>query len=157
VAHYREVAEMIKSYFPKAGIGADVIVGFPGETEEQFQNTYRLMEELPITHFHVFPFSSRKGTLAAKMENHIQYSVRKERVKILNELGLRKLINLAKSMENLEVEVLFEIKNPQGYWEAYTSNYVRVLVKSDELLRNECRKVKLQNVQEDGSILGILC
>jgi len=77
VADYKKVIGKLMSAFPNAGIGADMIVGFPGETKEQFENTYALVKELPLTHFHVFPYSKRKNTTAAKMENHIHHSVKK--------------------------------------------------------------------------------
>jgi threonylcarbamoyladenosine tRNA methylthiotransferase MtaB len=101
VADYKRIINKIMTAFPNAGIGADVIVGFPGETKEQFENTFNLLKELPITHFHVFPYSKRKNTTAAKMENHIHSGVKKERVKTLMMFGDAKL-NLLKTKSERE-------------------------------------------------------
>src|SRR5690606_20433905 len=87
VDFYRKTIERIMKRFPNAGIGADVIVGFPGESDEQFMDTYNLLKELPLTHFHVFPFSKRKNTIAGRMEDHIQHGVKKERARALIALG----------------------------------------------------------------------
>ncbi len=125
VAFYKKTIAMIKEFFPNASIGADVIVGHPGETDEQFQETFELLNELPITHFHVFPFSKRKNTVAAKMDNHIQSGLKKDRVKTLIALGESKLAEFSKKMIGQDSKVLFE-REKDGYFEGYTSNYVRV-------------------------------
>lgn len=153
VEFYRKVIEKIIARFPDAGIGADMIAGFPGETEEQFQNTFNLVKELPITHFHVFPYSSRKNTLAAKMENHIQHGVKKQRVATLNMLGDAKLNLFSEDQVGSSSEVLFERKNKDGLWEGYTRNYVRVYVASVADLKNQIRHVYLSDFI-DGQLIG---
>lgn len=153
VDFYRKVIEKIIARFPDAGIGADMIAGFPGETEEQFQNTFNLVKELPITHFHVFPYSSRKNTLAAKMENHIQHGVKKQRVATLNMLGDAKLNLFSEDQVGSSSEVLFERKNKEGLWEGYTRNYVRVYVASVADLKNQIRHVYLSDFI-DGQLIG---
>lgn len=157
VVYYRSVIEKVVKHFPDAGIGADVICGFPGETEEQFKNTYNLLKELPITHFHVFPYSSRKNTTAARMEDHIQHGVKKERVRTLKMFGEAKLRMFSEDQVGSSSEVLFERKNKHGFWEGYTRNYLRVRVKSDGELKNQIRHVFLSDFQEDvlrGEILN---
>lgn len=148
VAFYRKTIAMVKEYFPDASIGADVIVGYPGETEEQFLETYKLLEELPITHFHVFPYSKRKNTTAARMDTHIQVPVKKERVKTLISLGEKKMRSFTLKMLGRESEVLFE-REKEGYFEGYTSNYLKVRLKSDQDLSNKILKLKLTNLEGD--------
>lgn len=149
---YKEILAMVKSYFPDAAFGADVIVGYPGETEEQFLETFNLLRTQPITHFHVFPYSKRKGTTAARMENQIQSAVKKERVKTLMMLGDAKLDEFSANMVGKTTSVLFE-NQQDGYWEGYSSNYIRVRVKSSEDLKNEIRNVKLTSYP-GGKLIG---
>lgn len=141
-SQYKEILAMVRSYFPDAAFGADVIVGYPGETEEQFLQTFNLLRTQPITHFHVFPYSKRKGTTAAKLENQIQSAVKKERVKTLMMLGEAKLDEFSAAMVGKSTQVLFE-NNVDGYWEGYSSNYIRVRVKSSQNLKNEIRNVTI--------------
>lgn len=148
VSEYSKIINKIITRFPNAGIGADIICGFPGETEEQFKNTYNLLKELPITHFHVFPYSSRKNTMAARMENHIQHGVKKDRVRTLNMFGDAKLGLFAEDQVGTSNEVLFERKNKEGFWEGYTRNYVRALVKSDADLKNEIRPIFITDYKD---------
>lgn len=155
VDQYKEVINKIITAFPNAGIGADVICGFPGETEDQFKNTYNLLKELPITHFHVFPYSKRKNTTAAKMDDHIQHPVKKDRVRTLNMFGDAKLNMFAEDQVGEVSQVLFERKNKAGLWEGYTTNYVRVFVDSTEELKNEIRTVSLTEFK-DNKLYGAL-
>jgi threonylcarbamoyladenosine tRNA methylthiotransferase MtaB len=143
VKEYRQIINKIITRFPNAGIGADVICGFPGETDEQFKNTYDLLKELPITHFHVFPYSSRKNTTAAKREDHIQHHIKKERVRALNMLGEAKLALFSEDQVGTISNVLFERENKDGLWEGYSSNFVRVFVKSSADLKNKILPVHM--------------
>ena len=146
VAFYRKTIEMVKEYFPNASIGADIIVGYPGETEEQFLETYKLLRELPITHFHVFPYSKRKNTTAAKQENHIQGPVKKERVKSLIALGEEKVLKFKEDLLGTTANVLFE-QEREGYFFGYTSNYIKVKMKSDKNIKNQILPVKIEDLQ----------
>jgi threonylcarbamoyladenosine tRNA methylthiotransferase MtaB len=141
VQFYRDIIAMVKEYFPNASIGADVIAGYPGETHDHFMQTFNLLRELPITHFHIFPYAKRKNTTAAKMDNHIQGDVKKERVRTLINLGENKLIEFSKNMVGQESDVLFE-RAKDGYFEGYTSNYIKVRAKSEEKLQNQIRRMK---------------
>ena len=123
---YRDIIEKIKKYLPSAGIGADIIVGFPGEGEREFQHTVKLLQELPITHFHVFPYSKRQRTTAAKLPNHIPDDVKRERGQKLLALGESKLQAFASEQIGQPTKVLFEQKNKRGLWEGYTPNFVKV-------------------------------
>jgi threonylcarbamoyladenosine tRNA methylthiotransferase MtaB len=145
VAFYKKTIALVKSYFPDASIGADIIVGYPGETDEQFMETFNLAKDLPLTHFHVFPYSKRKNTTAAKVDNHIQGNLKKERVKTLINLGEEKLSEFTQKMLGRESEVLFE-REKDGYFHGYTSNYIKVRIKSDENLKNKILKIKLDGI-----------
>ncbi len=151
-SQYKEILSMVKSYFPEAAFGADVIVGYPGETEEQFLETFNLLRTNPITHFHVFPYSKRKGTTAAKLSDQIQSVVKKDRVRTLMMLGEAKLDEFSHEMVGKETQVLFE-SEVDGFWEGYSSNYLRVRVKSSQHLKNEIRKVRLSSFV-GGKLMG---
>jgi len=139
----------IKKVMPHACIGVDVIVGFPGETHEQFQDTYDLLMELPITHFHVFPYSKRKNTVAEKFDNHIPHDVKKRRVRLLIELGERKYRQFCESQIGQTSNVLFERKNQDDHFEGYTENFIKVEMSSEKNLSNQVHLAKLVNLSAD--------
>jgi threonylcarbamoyladenosine tRNA methylthiotransferase MtaB len=145
IEEYSEILSMVKSYFPQAAFGADVIVGYPGETEELFLETFNFLRNSPITHFHVFPYSKRKGTTASKLTDQIQTSVKKERVRTLMLLGDAKLDDFCRNMIGHQMEVLFE-QVQDGLWEGYSSNYLRVRVRSNWDLKNQIYPVLLKEM-----------
>ncbi|MGB0454133.1 MAG: tRNA (N(6)-L-threonylcarbamoyladenosine(37)-C(2))-methylthiotransferase MtaB [Bacteriovoracaceae bacterium] len=153
IEQYQDIISMVTSKFPNCGIGADVIVGYPGETEKQFQETYDFLSSSPLTHFHVFPFSKRKNTTAARLEDQIQHGLKKERVKALNELGAKKLSDFAKDQVGNFNQVLFEKRNKKGLFEGYTTNYLKVQVETDLELHNQIHEVELISSRE-GILLG---
>ncbi len=157
VSQYTETILKIKEAIPNIGIGADVITGFPGETEEMFQNSYELMRSLPITHFHVFPYSMRKNTLAAKMEHQLPLSIRKSRAKELIKLGEDKLLNFSNEQIGKIKSVLFETLNSDGDNEGYTEEFlqVKVQVKNNNTLTNKIIKVRIKSIL-DQSLIGEL-
>jgi threonylcarbamoyladenosine tRNA methylthiotransferase MtaB len=155
VNFYKSVINKIIARFPNAAVGADMIVGFPGETQEQFEETYALAKELPITHFHVFPYSKRKGTIAARSENHIHVGVKKERSRALHMFGEAKLAMLSEDMVGMTTDVLFERRNKEDFFTGYSTNFVKVHVKTDSDLKNEIRKVHLTHFK-DGKLYGEL-
>lgn len=150
VSFYKTTIKLVKGYFPNCSIGADIIVGYPGETDEQFMDTFNLLKELPITHFHVFPYSKRKNTTAAKAENHIQSDIKKQRVKTLIALGEEKLATFSKGLIGTGQSVLFE-REKDGYYEGYCSSYIKVKVSSDINLENQILPVEI--IDFDGSKL----
>lgn len=154
VKFYRDTIKLVKEYFPNASIGADIICGYPGESNEQFQETFDLLNELPITHFHVFPYSKRKNTTAAKMDNHIQNAQKKERVKTLIHLGEAKLLSFMEEKVGTTSKVLFERKK-DNYFEGHTAHYLKIKVKSEQNLENEIREVKLIGL-EGNKLVGEL-
>lgn len=153
-SQYKDILAMVRSYYPEAAFGADVIVGYPGESEAQFLETFNLLRTQPITHFHVFPYSKRKGTTAAKLPDQIQSAVKKDRVRTLTMLGNAKLDDFAAEMVGRETEVLFEHET-DGFWEGYSSNYLRVKVKSTFDLKNEIRRVRITS-SSSGKLTGEL-
>ena len=123
------------------------MVGFPGETEEEFEETKRLIEELPLGYLHVFPYSKREGTVAAKMEDSVSPEVKKERAKVLREIGKEKSIAFRKQFLGKELEglVLTELSGNRSV--ALTGNYINVIL-NRELPPGEIVKFKLEKVGE---------
>jgi threonylcarbamoyladenosine tRNA methylthiotransferase MtaB len=154
VAFYKDVISKIAKTFPETSIGADVIAGYPGETEEQFLNTYNLLSELPITHFHVFPYSKRKGTTAAGADDHITNDVKKKRVKRLIALGEEKLARFSNNMIGKKTSVLFE-KNKAKHAVGNTSNFIKIKVETDVDMHNEICDVLCTHF-ESGQLFGEL-
>jgi len=155
ISEYKDKIAMVKDFFPYAGIGADIITGFPGETDTHFDETMNLLRELPITHFHPFPYSVRKNTLAAKMDCHVHPSFKKLRMQSLISLGKAKLDCFSEDQVGSISDVLFERKNKHGLWEGYTTNYVKVKVESSLELKNTIKEVELTEFK-DGSLFGKL-
>ena len=152
---YRRIVAQITSHFPECAIGADIIAGFPGESEEQFQNTVQFLRELPITHFHVFPYSKRKQTVAAKMADHLPYPIKKRRVKELIALGEEKLQQFVGRQIGKKTQVLFEQLDHQGQWVGYSENFIKVRVPSKHDLKNQIHGLvpsKQQGVELYGQI-----
>lgn len=149
VADYKRIINKIMTAFPNAGIGADVIVGFPGETKSQFENTFNILKDLPITHFHIFPYSKRKNTTAAKIENHIHHAEKKERAKTLHMFGEAKLNLFSEDQVGKTTKVLFERRNKEGLFEGYSSNYIRVQVRTDLDLSNQVCEVYLARFENN--------
>ncbi len=129
---YRDLINKIKERIPLAAIGADVMVGFPGEDEVAFQNTYNLIKDLPISYLHVFPFSTRKNTPAAKLENRVQPEVIKHRTAALRELGRSKRSEFWEACIGKEFEVLVEGKKTGRHElvQGVTDNYISVYFSS---------------------------
>jgi threonylcarbamoyladenosine tRNA methylthiotransferase MtaB len=153
VSEYSEVIHKIKESFPNAGIGADIILGHPGETNSQFLETFNLLRKLPITHFHPFPFSKSKATLSAKMEDQIPHKVKKDRVSLITELGKAKLLDFMTDFIGTTNDVLFEQRNENGFFEGHTTNFLKVKVETSEDLSNKIIPVKLHSL-EKGRLFG---
>jgi len=151
---YKERVARIKEKMPDCCIGVDVIVGFPGETEELFQETYALLTELDISYLHVFTYSERANTEAAVMEGVIDKGVRSKRSKMLRILSAKKKRAFYEKNIGSTRSVLFEHDNKNGFIQGFTENYVKVKVEYDPGLRNQIIKVKLNDFDEDGSILA---
>lgn len=150
VDEYRILIEKIRKKVPEIAITTDVIVGFPGETENLFQETYKFMEELQFSKTHIFPFSRRKNTPAEKYPQQVLKEIKQQRVKQLTFLDQKSHESFLNMNKNKEEIVLFE-QQKHGYFTGYTSNYIRVYVNSDSVnLENKLYSVITQDVFKDG-------
>lgn len=126
---YADLIYKVKQVIPDAGIGVDVIVGFPGESENDFVETYNFLKEIPISYLHVFTYSERPNTKAVTMADAVPVNIRRDRNNMLRILSEKKKFEFYKSLIGNQVEVIFENENDSGFMKGFTSNYVRV--KSD--------------------------
>lgn len=149
---YIDRVNKIKEVMPHACIGVDVIVGFPGETEERFLETYQFLNELDISYLHVFTYSERDNTLATEMENVVPQKVRAKRSKMLRGLSAKKRRAFYESQMETIRTVLFEGENKQGYIHGFTENYIKVKTPWNPELVNTLHKVKLTKIDEDGLV-----
>jgi len=140
----------IKKRNPETCIGVDVIVGFPGETDNDFMETYNFLNELPISYLHVFAYSERANTTAVKLGDPVPKNIRKERSKKLQILSHKKKRAFYEENKGKEVDVLFENENNEGYMYGFSSNYVKVKAPFDENLTNSILRVSLEELDRDG-------
>jgi len=147
---YADRVASIKSLMPDACIGVDVIVGFPGETEAHFLDSYQFLNELDVSYLHVFAYSERANTPAAEMEGVVPKSVRSDRSKMLRGLSEKKRRAFYESQVGKEEVVLFENDVENGIMHGFTRNYVRVAAKYDPILVNETKPVLLTEVNAQG-------
>ena len=149
---YRERIAKIRELMPDAFLGVDVIVGFPGEGEQEFMETYRLLEEVGASFLHIFPFSERPGTPAVEMPNKVQSRISTERVSRLEELSDRLHKSFAEKYLGSVREVLFESTDRNGLMYGYTDNYLRVSAPYDTALINNICAVRLLDFDAEGNI-----
>ena len=138
---------------PHCCIGVDVIVGFPGETEEKFVETYNYLNELNVSYFHVFTYSERANTLAPKLEKPVDRKTRDERSKKLRILSAKKKRAFYQENIGKSFPVLFEAEKNNDFMFGFTSNYVKVKTKYNENLVNEVKQVNLKEIDRDGLFL----
>lgn len=146
---YKERINKIKELIPDCGIGVDVIVGSPGETEVRFLETYNFLKELPVSYLHVFTYSERPNTKAITMEGTVNVAERRRRNNMLRILSEKKRNEFYRSMIGKETDVIFEHQNYDGFMKGFSSNYVRVINNYDEKLINEITRVKINDVKEN--------
>ncbi len=149
---YAERVAKIREVMPDACIGVDVIVGFPGETDELFLETYNFLNELDISYLHVFTYSERDNTEAMAMEGVVPANVRAKRSKMLRGLSVKKRRAFYESQIGLDRTVLFEGENKEGYIHGFTENYVKVKTPWNPELVNTLHHVNLTKIDEDGSV-----
>jgi len=149
---YSERVSAIKTARPSAGIGADVIVGFPGETDEMFEEAYAFLVELPISYLHVFTYSERPNTFAASMQNQIEPRIRFERSERLRILSAKKRRAFYESFVGSKVKVLFESQKENKWMTGLSGEYVRVHVSTDENIVNHIKDVRITHVTEKGCV-----
>lgn len=149
---YTDRVTNIRRVMPDACIGVDVIVGFPGETDEHFLETYHFLNDLDISYLHVFTYSERDNTEAAAMEGVVPNNVRAKRSKMLRGLSVKKRRAFYESQLGTQRTVLFEGENKEGYIHGFTENYVKVKTPWDPALVNTLHEVQLTRIDEDGSV-----
>ncbi|MBM6498319.1 tRNA (N(6)-L-threonylcarbamoyladenosine(37)-C(2))-methylthiotransferase MtaB [Flavobacterium macrobrachii] len=149
---YVDRVNKIREVMPNACIGVDVIVGFPGETDEHFLETYNFLNELDISYLHVFTYSERDNTEAATMENVVPMNVRSKRSKMLRGLSVKKRRAFYESQIGTNHTVLFEGENKEGYIHGFTENYVKVKTPWNPELVNTLHEINLTRIDEDGSV-----
>ncbi|PCE62451.1 tRNA (N(6)-L-threonylcarbamoyladenosine(37)-C(2))-methylthiotransferase MtaB [Sediminicola luteus] len=154
---YVDRVKRIREVMPHACIGVDVIVGFPGETDDHFLDTYNFLADLDISYLHVFSYSERDNTEAAVMGGVVSKAVRTKRSKMLRGLSVKKRRAFYESQLGSERMVLFEGENKEGYIHGFTENYVKVKAPWDPQLVNTLHKVRLERIDEDGLVRFAYC
>jgi len=149
---YVERIMRIKTKMPNACIGVDVIVGFPGETEECFLETYNFLANLDISYLHVFTYSERDNTVASTLSDIVPKNIRAKRSKMLRSLSVKKRRAFYESQLNTVRNVLFEAENKQGYIQGFSDNYVKIKVPWNPALVNTIHSMKLSEIGEDGVV-----
>ncbi|MCQ9639853.1 tRNA (N(6)-L-threonylcarbamoyladenosine(37)-C(2))-methylthiotransferase MtaB [Chryseobacterium sp. WG14] len=149
---YNDRVNKIREVMPDAAIGVDVIVGFPGETEERFMETYNFLNELPITYLHVFTYSERENTEAADMDGVVPIAERKKRNKMLRILSEKKKMAFYQTQLGKTLPVLWEHENKEGKMFGFTENYVRVQKDFDPAFVNQIEFLNLEKILSDGTV-----
>lgn len=149
---YTDRVANIRKEMPHACIGVDVIVGFPGETDEHFLETYHFLNDLDISYLHVFTYSERDNTEAAEMDGVVPANVRSKRSKMLRGLSVKKRRAFYESQIGTSRTVLFESENKEGYIHGFTENYVKIKTPWDPALVNTLQDVHLTKIDEEGSV-----
>ncbi len=152
---YLEKIELIRKYFPKAGITTDIIVGFPNELEEDFNDTVKFVEKVKFSKIHVFKYSPRKGTKASEMIGQIDGNIKKERSSILISKSQEMTREFLSEFIGKEVSVLFEEKTDDEIMHGYSSNYIRINTKYNENYVKTIQKVKINDIQNE-ELFGII-
>lgn len=145
---FREIVNILRKTYEDVNLTTDIIVGFPGETEEEFNKTYKFLKEIKFYKMHIFKYSPRKGTKAAIMKEQISGDIKEERSKKLIELSNKNEYEYNNEYIGKEVEVLFE-EEKTGIYKGHTQNYIMVYCKSEEKLDNKIIKVKCEKVEKD--------
>ena len=147
---YQDKVKQIREIMPDACIGVDVIVGFPGETDQDFLETYHFLNELDISYLHVFTYSERDNTSAAAMDEKVPIAIRRKRSKMLRGLSAKKRNSFYQSQLGSHRTVLFEGENKAGYMYGFTENYVKVKTPWNPELVNTLQPVTLKAIDEEG-------
>lgn len=151
---YTNKVAKIRNLMPQASIGVDVIIGFPGETDELFKTTYQYLTELDISYLHVFSYSERPNTPAANMSNVVPINDRHDRSKQLRNLSEKKKRKFYAENVNREAQVLFENDVENGFMQGFTENYIRVITKHDSSKVNELVSINMTRLNFDGLMEG---
>ncbi|MCC0631408.1 MULTISPECIES: tRNA (N(6)-L-threonylcarbamoyladenosine(37)-C(2))-methylthiotransferase MtaB [unclassified Clostridioides] len=152
---YKTIVDRLRDKMPNVAITTDVIVGFPGETNEEFKQTYEFLKDIELSQMHIFKYSPRKGTPAATMENQIDPQIKHFRSEQLLNLSKENFNKFATKFIGSELDVLFEQNIEGNKFEGLTSNYIRVVVESDKNIQGQILKVKINDVKNE-YVEGIL-
>ena len=147
---YESRVELIRKFMPNASIGVDVIVGFPGETDDMFLETYNFIKKLDVTYLHVFSYSERENTKAIELNGVVPKKTRNKRSKLLRLLSASKKTSFYKNNIGTDYNVLFESENKNGLIEGYTENYIRVRKDWNKNLVGQIKKVRIEKVDSEG-------
>ena len=154
--YYRDLLESARSALPDAALGSDVIVGFPGETDESFARSVEFLDSLPLTYFHVFPYSVRRGTPAADLPGHIPPAVKKQRARVARQLGIKKRREFYRRFIGKRLSVLLEQEcQTRGWVRGYSRNYIPVVARGQEDWANREVEVQVTSLEEAGA-LGVV-
>ena len=150
VEEYSQKINKIYEKIDNIGIGSDIIVGFPSETEQDFTDTYNNLKKLPLSYIHVFTYSERKGTPASVMENQVPQYIKKARNKTLKKFAKSKNFKFREKQLNKTLKVLVEVgrDNKTGFLRGLSDNYISVLIDGDDSLKNKIVNVKVSEVDE---------
>lgn len=152
---YQSRINRILELMPHCAIGVDVIVGFPGETEEEFMKTYQFLNALDVAYLHVFPYSERPNTTAKKMKDRVPQFMRNQRVEMLRILSEKKKQAFYRNYLGTCRPVLFEAEEKGNFMFGFTDNYIKVKAEYDPLMVNEVVAMNLEHINEDGTISGV--
>lgn len=155
---YKEIVNMLRKAIKDVSITTDIIVGFPGETDEEFKETYEFLKDIRLTKMHIFKYSPRKGTKASIMKDQIHGTIKEERSKALIELNEKNEEEFMKNMIGKTVDVLFEEAVPRedGLYTGYTPNYIKTICNGSEDLIGQIKKVCIKDISKDTLIGEIL-
>lgn len=152
-SEYKASVDRLRQLWPDVAITTDIIVGFPGETEEEFLETVAFVKDIQFAQIHIFPFSPREGTPAAKMKSQVTPEIKEHRVKILSEVERDLRLAYMKQFVGQELEVLFE-KHHDDKVTGYTSNYLKVQVSGNESTENTIQHTKIDDIIDDHLLVG---
>lgn len=156
-AYFADLLHRVRAALPDAALGTDLIVGFPGESDEAFRRSLEFLERLPLTYLHVFPYSVRRGTPAASFPDQVPQAVKKERARIARELGAKKKSEFHRRFLGRTLSVLLEAPGANGVWKGHTRNYLPVLVKDPQAEARSEVAVRLERLERDwlwGAVSG---
>ena len=156
---FSELIVNINKLIPDAAIGLDILPGFPGETDEAFENTYSLVKDLPVSYLHVFPFSPRKGTQAYSYTDKVHTKVIRARCRKMRELGMDKKKEFYERFNGKTVEVLVENKRDRAsnLLKGLTSNYIPVKISGNDDLKNRIVKILIKETKGSSPVYGVIC
>ena len=155
-ADYEQAVTMVREAIPDIAITTDIMVGFPGESEEEFEQSYRFCQQMGFANIHVFPYSERPGTAAARMPDKVPEGVKKERSAVMLGLARESALRFRRQFLGRTMAVLWEQKTEEEVWSGLTDNYIRVFTKSSQRLENRLVEARITDWR-NGDLWGELC